>query len=99
MAPLSAGLQTYRNIAHAQEYQKAQLVPLGDKTVGVFYYYWWHNSTYGECRKKPVQTMISYSVVTGFLKIHPIHFLIALSGHNYLIFWGSLTLFSPILAV
>ena len=46
MAPLSAGLQTYRNITHVQADQKAQLVPLGDKTVGVFYYYWWHNSTY-----------------------------------------------------
>jgi len=46
MAPLFAGLQTYRNIIHVQAAQKAQVVPLGDKTVGVFYYYWWHNSTY-----------------------------------------------------
>jgi hypothetical protein len=46
VAPTSAGLQTYMDIAHAQATQKADIAPLGDKTVGVFYYYWWHNSTY-----------------------------------------------------
>jgi hypothetical protein len=37
--------------------------------------------------------MISYSGIAGLLKIHPIHFLTAVSGHNYIIIQGSLTPF------
>ena len=39
--------------------------------------------------------MISYSGNAGFLKIHPVHFSVTLSGHNYLVFQGSLTLLWP----
>ena len=40
--------------------------------------------------------MISYSGDAGFFEIGPVHFSIALSGHNYLVFQGSPTLFSPV---
>jgi hypothetical protein len=37
--------------------------------------------------------MVYYSGDAGFLENGPFHFSIALSGHNYLVFQGSLTTF------
>jgi len=43
--------------------------------------------------------MVSYSGKAGFFKIHPVHFSITFSGHNYLVFQGSLALLIPFLAI
>jgi len=51
--------------------------------------------TIRDCRKKPVQKMISYSGYAGFSKTHLVHFSITLSGHINLVFPGSLTPFWP----
>ena len=45
-----------------------------------------------DCRKKPIQAIISYSGDAGLLKIRVIYFLVTLSGHNYLIFQDNLAL-------
>ena len=50
-----------------------------------------HKTPDWECRKKPVQTIISYSGDAGLLKIRVIYFLVNLSGHNYLVFQDRLT--------
>ena len=55
-------------------------------------FFWFYiKVTKWQCRKKPVQTIISYSGDAGLLKIRVIYFLVTLSGHNFLIFQDSLT--------
>jgi hypothetical protein len=49
--------------------------------------------------KSQFKAIIYYSGVTGLLKIHIIHFSVSLSGHDYLVLQGSLTLLTLFFAV
>ena len=49
--------------------------------------------------KSQFKAIIYYSGVTGLLKINIIHFSVSLSGHDYLVLQGSLTLLTLFFAV